>query len=33
MSKLRVCAFSVSIDGPGPGQDLANPMGVGGMAS
>jgi dihydrofolate reductase len=34
MSRLRVNAFSVSIDGfgAGPGQDLANPMGVGGMA-
>jgi len=34
MSKLRVNAFSISIDGfgAGPGQDLANPMGVGGMA-
>ncbi len=34
MSKLRVQAFSVSIDGyaAGPGQDLPNPMGVGGMA-
>jgi dihydrofolate reductase len=34
MAKLRVCAFSVSIDGygAGPAQDLANPMGVGGMA-
>jgi dihydrofolate reductase len=34
MSKLRVAAFSVSIDGfgAGPGQDLANPMGIGGMA-
>jgi dihydrofolate reductase len=34
MSKLRVNAFGVSIDGygAGPGQDLANPMGVGGMA-
>jgi dihydrofolate reductase len=34
MSKLRVCAFGIAIDGygAGPGQDLANPMGVGGMA-
>ena len=34
MSKLRVNAFGVSIDGygAGPGQDLANPMGIGGMA-
>jgi len=34
MSKLRVNAFSISIDGygAGPDQDLANPMGVGGMA-
>jgi dihydrofolate reductase len=34
MSKLRVNAFGISIDGygAGPGQDLANPMGVGGMA-
>ena len=34
MSKLRVNAFSVSIDGygAGPDQALANPMGVGGMA-
>jgi dihydrofolate reductase len=34
MSRLRVNAFSVSIDGlgAGPDQDLANPMGVGGMA-
>jgi dihydrofolate reductase len=34
MSKLRVNAFGVAIDGygAGPGQDLANPMGVGGMA-
>ena len=33
MPKLRVQAFSVSIDGygAGPGQDLDNPMGVGGM--
>jgi dihydrofolate reductase len=34
MSKLRVNAFSVSIDGfgAGPGQDLEHPMGIGGMA-
>ena len=34
MSKLRVNAFGISIDGygAGPGQDLENPMGVGGMA-
>lgn len=34
MSKLRVNAFSISIDGygAGPAQDLQNPMGVGGMA-
>ena len=34
MSKLRVAAFSVSIDGfgAGPEQSLANPLGVGGMA-
>lgn len=34
MSKLRVNAFGVSLDGygAGPAQDLANPMGVGGMA-
>jgi dihydrofolate reductase len=34
MTKLRVHAFSVSIDGfgAGPDQDLANPMGIGGMA-
>ena len=34
MSKLRVNAFSMSIDGfgAGPDQDLENPMGVGGMA-
>ena len=34
MSRLRANAFSISIDGygAGPGQDLANPMGVGGMA-
>ena len=34
MSRLRVHAFSISLDGfgAGPDQDLANPMGVGGMA-
>jgi dihydrofolate reductase len=34
MSKLRVNAFSISIDGygAGPGQELDNPMGLGGMA-
>ncbi len=34
MSRLRVDAFSISIDGYGAGVDqaLANPMGVGGMA-
>lgn len=34
MSKLRVNAFGISIDGygAGPDQALANPMGVGGMA-
>jgi dihydrofolate reductase len=34
MSKLRVNAFSIAIDGYGAGlgQDLANPMGLGGMA-
>jgi dihydrofolate reductase len=34
MSKLRVQCFSISVDGygAGPGQDLANPLGVGGMA-
>ena len=34
MSRLRVNAFGISIDGygAGPDQDLANPMGVGGMA-
>jgi len=33
MTKLRVNCFSVSIDGygAGPGQNLENPMGVGGM--
>jgi dihydrofolate reductase len=34
MSSLRVHGFGISIDGygAGPAQDLANPMGVGGMA-
>lgn len=34
MSKLRVNSFSISLDGygAGPGQDLENPMGIGGMA-
>jgi dihydrofolate reductase len=34
MSKLRVNAFSISIDGygAGPNQDLDNPLGVGGLA-
>ena len=34
MSRLRVNAFAISIDGygAGPGQSLDNPMGVGGMA-
>jgi dihydrofolate reductase len=34
MTRLRVASFSVSIDGfgAGPGQDLENPMGIGGMA-
>ena len=34
MTKLRVRAFSVSLDGfgAGPGQDLQNPLGQGGMA-
>lgn len=34
MSKVRVNAFSISIDGygAGPGQDLDNPLGVGGTA-
>src|SRR4026207_175747 len=34
MSRLRVHGFGISIDGygAGPAQDLANPMGVGGMA-
>jgi dihydrofolate reductase len=32
MSRLRVCAFSVSVDGfgAGPGQDLEHPLGIGG---
>ena len=34
MSKLRVRCFSISIDGygAGPVQDLANPLGIGGLA-
>jgi len=34
LSKLRVHSFSISLDGygAGPQQDLANPLGVGGMA-
>ena len=34
MSKVRVNAFGISVDGygAGPDQDLGNPMGVGGMA-
>jgi dihydrofolate reductase len=34
MSRLRVNGFSISLDGygAGPNQDLANPLGVGGMA-
>jgi dihydrofolate reductase len=34
MAKLRVCSFSVSLDGfgAGPDQDLQNPLGVGGLA-
>ena len=34
MSRLRVNAFGISIDGygAGPGQALDDPMGVGGMA-
>jgi dihydrofolate reductase len=34
MSKLRVAAFSISMDGfgAGPAQDMENPMGIGGMA-
>jgi dihydrofolate reductase len=33
MSRLRVASFSISLDGygAGPDQDLANPLGVGGM--
>ena len=33
MSRLRVCSFGVSIDGfgAGPNQDLANPLGIGGL--
>ncbi len=33
-ARLRVACFSISADGfgAGPGQDLANPMGLGGMA-
>jgi dihydrofolate reductase len=34
MTRLRVCCFSMSIDGysAGPNQDLSNPLGVGGAA-
>ncbi|MGA2778034.1 MAG: dihydrofolate reductase family protein [Steroidobacteraceae bacterium] len=34
MGRLRVCCFSISIDGygAGPNQDLANPLGIGGLA-
>lgn len=34
MTKLRVHAFSISLDGYGAGfqQDLENPLGVGGLA-
>jgi len=34
MPKLRVASYSLSLDGfgAGPDQDLANPMGIGGMA-
>jgi dihydrofolate reductase len=34
MTKLRVQSFAISIDGfgAGPNQDLANPLGIGGMA-
>jgi hypothetical protein len=34
MSRLRVHGFSISLDGygAGPNQNLANPLGVGGMA-
>ncbi len=33
MAKVKVQAFSISVDGygAGPGQDLANPLGIGGM--
>ncbi len=33
MARLRVQSFSISLDGygAGPGQDLSNPLGVGGM--
>jgi dihydrofolate reductase len=33
MSKLRVCGFTISLDGfgAGPNQDLSNPLGVGGI--
>ena len=35
MTKFKVCAFSVSIDGygAGPNQTLENPMGIGGIAN
>ncbi len=35
MPRLRVHAFSISLDGygAGPGQELANPQGVGGLAN
>lgn len=34
MSKLKVCSFSISLDGygAGPSQDVDNPLGIGGMA-
>jgi dihydrofolate reductase len=34
MSKLRVCCFGISLDGygAGPGQDLNNPLGIGGFS-
>jgi len=34
MGELRVCSFGISMDGygAGPGQDLANPLGKGGLA-
>jgi hypothetical protein len=34
MSKLRICSFSISVDGygAGPNQSLENPLGVGGEA-